>query len=129
MMTSRLRKKSDFVLRSFTSTRTSKARTASTTQGMTTLCMKANRTLATLSGYVDPHRRGDISLTPPLQDTFRAEWAWQILLVPERISGMVQSMLQDYTEVRELPVHQPYIHMELTSIIGWMAAYVEEHRW
>lgn len=34
------------------------------------------------------------------QDTFRAEWAWQILLAPERIPGMVQSMLQDYVEVR-----------------------------
>ena len=119
----------DWTLSSLTSTRTSKAKTENTTQDMMTLCMKANRTLATPSGYVDPCQRCDNSLTPPLQDTFRAEWAWQILLVPERISGMVQSMLQDYTEVRELPVHQPYIHMELTSIIGWMAAYVEEHRW
>jgi putative alpha-1,2-mannosidase len=35
-----------------------------------------------------------------LKDTFRAEWAWLILLAPERISGMVQSMIQDYREVR-----------------------------
>lgn len=36
-------------------------------------------------------------------DTFRAQWAWQILLVPERIPGLVQSMLNDYTEVRLCP--------------------------
>ena len=34
-----------------------------------------------------------------IEDTFRAEWAWQILFVPERIPGMVQSMLADYQEV------------------------------
>ena len=39
-----------------------------------------------------------------MQDTFRAEWAWQILLAPERISGMVQSMLQDYKEGGWLPM-------------------------
>ncbi len=38
------------------------------------------------------------------QDTFRAEWAWQILLAPERISGMVDSMLQDYKEGGWLPM-------------------------
>ena len=39
-----------------------------------------------------------VTFMTPLQDTFRAEWAWQILLAPERINGMVQSMLQDYVE-------------------------------
>jgi putative alpha-1,2-mannosidase len=34
------------------------------------------------------------------QDTYRAEWAWLIIFAPERIPGMVQSMLQDYKEVR-----------------------------
>ncbi|KAG6334272.1 hypothetical protein ID866_4812, partial [Astraeus odoratus] len=31
-------------------------------------------------------------------DTYRAEWTWLILFAPERIPGMVQSMLQDYKE-------------------------------
>lgn len=35
------------------------------------------------------------------QDTFRAEWAWEILFTPERIPGMVTSMLQDFQEVRD----------------------------
>jgi len=33
------------------------------------------------------------------QDTFRAEWAWLILFAPERVPGMICSMLQDYHEV------------------------------
>ena len=34
------------------------------------------------------------------QDTYRAEWAWLLLFAPERVPGMIQSMLQDYIEVR-----------------------------
>ncbi|KIM42607.1 glycoside hydrolase family 92 protein [Hebeloma cylindrosporum] len=37
-------------------------------------------------------------------DTFRAEWAWQILFVPERIPGMVSSMLADYKQGGWLPM-------------------------
>ncbi|KAI0951692.1 hypothetical protein AcV7_007717 [Taiwanofungus camphoratus] len=37
-------------------------------------------------------------------DVFRAQWAWLILLAPERVPGMVQSMLQDYTEGGWLPM-------------------------
>ena len=37
-----------------------------------------------------------------LKDTYRAAWAWQILLSPERIPGMVQSMLNDYREVSKV---------------------------
>ncbi|PPQ88893.1 hypothetical protein CVT25_009128 [Psilocybe cyanescens] len=37
-------------------------------------------------------------------DTFRAEWAWQILFVPDRIPGFVQSMLADYQESGWLPM-------------------------
>lgn len=32
-------------------------------------------------------------------DTYRAEWAWLILLAPERVPGMITSMLADYKEV------------------------------
>ncbi|KAF9480738.1 hypothetical protein BDN70DRAFT_893891 [Pholiota conissans] len=37
-------------------------------------------------------------------DTFRAEWAWQILFVPDRIPGMISSMLADYKEGGWLPM-------------------------
>ncbi|KAF9465359.1 glycosyl hydrolase family 92-domain-containing protein [Collybia nuda] len=37
-------------------------------------------------------------------DTFRAAWAWQIILAPERIPGMVTSMLADFKEAGRLPM-------------------------
>ena len=74
-----------------------------TTQVTMTMFMKVSRTRATRSGFVALNRAMDAVLMA-LQDTFRAEWAWQILLAPERISGMVQSMLQDYTEGGWLPM-------------------------
>ncbi|KAH8831374.1 glycoside hydrolase family 92 protein [Flagelloscypha sp. PMI_526] len=37
-------------------------------------------------------------------DTYRAEWAWQILMVPERVPDMITSMLQDYKEGGWLPM-------------------------
>lgn len=55
------------------------------------------------------------------QDTFRAEWTWQILLGPERINGMVQSMLQDYVEVSLFLSKLRLLHM-LTGVRqgGWL---------
>ena len=47
-----------------------------------------------------------------VQDTYRAAWGWLILMAPERVPGMIQSMLQDYKEVRALgtleDADQPY---------------------
>jgi hypothetical protein len=60
------------------------------------------------------------------KDTYRAAWALQILLAPERIPGMVKSMLQDYKEVCHTPLSLRYIFIILCS--GWLAAYVEKHR-
>lgn len=37
-------------------------------------------------------------------DTFRAEWGWLILVAPERVGGMVRSMLGDYQEGGWLPM-------------------------
>jgi putative alpha-1,2-mannosidase len=34
-----------------------------------------------------------------LKDTYRAVWGWQILFVPEKIPGMIWSMLEDYKQV------------------------------
>ncbi|EIM85302.1 uncharacterized protein STEHIDRAFT_60062 [Stereum hirsutum FP-91666 SS1] len=56
------------------------------------------------SGYDDTVHEGVSYTGYSIWDTFRAEWAWQILLVPERIPGMVQSMLQDYKEGGWLPM-------------------------
>ncbi|KAI0751924.1 glycoside hydrolase family 92 protein [Daedaleopsis nitida] len=56
------------------------------------------------SGYDDTVHEGVSYTGYSIWDTFRAEWAWQILLAPERIPGMVQSMLQDYREGGWLPM-------------------------
>ncbi|KAJ7227934.1 glycoside hydrolase family 92 protein [Mycena rebaudengoi] len=37
-------------------------------------------------------------------DIYRAEWAWLILFVPERVPDMITSMLQDYKESGWLPM-------------------------
>ncbi|KAH7902833.1 family 92 glycosyl hydrolase, partial [Hygrophoropsis aurantiaca] len=46
-------------------------------------------------------------------DTYRAEWAWLILFAPERIPGMVQSMLQDYKEGGWLPMWKNIIETNI----------------
>ncbi|KDQ52009.1 glycoside hydrolase family 92 protein [Jaapia argillacea MUCL 33604] len=56
------------------------------------------------SGYDDAIHEGQSYTGYSIWDTYRAEWAWQILLAPERIPGMVQSMLQDYVEGGWLPM-------------------------
>ncbi|KAL5534025.1 hypothetical protein ACEPAG_485 [Sanghuangporus baumii] len=56
------------------------------------------------SGYDDAVHVGESYTGYSIWDTFRAAWAWQILLVPERIPAMVTSMLQDYKEGGWLPM-------------------------
>ncbi|KAI0051484.1 glycoside hydrolase family 92 protein [Auriscalpium vulgare] len=56
------------------------------------------------SGYDDAVHDGTSYTGYSIWDTYRAIWAWQILLAPERIPGMVQSMLQDYEEGGWLPM-------------------------
>ncbi|VDC01005.1 unnamed protein product, partial [Peniophora sp. CBMAI 1063] len=56
------------------------------------------------SGYDDSVHEGESYTGYSIWDTFRAAWALQILLAPERIPGMVQSMLQDYQEGGWLPM-------------------------
>ncbi|KAI0059303.1 hypothetical protein BV25DRAFT_1809203 [Artomyces pyxidatus] len=56
------------------------------------------------SGYDDAVHEGDSYTGYSIWDTYRAIWTWQILLAPERIPGMVRSMLQDYTEGGWLPM-------------------------
>ncbi|KAK7043804.1 hypothetical protein VNI00_008416 [Paramarasmius palmivorus] len=39
-----------------------------------------------------------------MQDTYRAAWALQLLFAPERIPGMIRSMLHDFEEAGRLPM-------------------------
>ncbi|KAI5115924.1 hypothetical protein M0805_004036 [Coniferiporia weirii] len=56
------------------------------------------------SGYDNLVHEGESYTGYSIWDTFRAEWAWEILFAPERIPGMVTSMLQDYKEGGWLPM-------------------------
>ncbi|KIJ59754.1 glycoside hydrolase family 92 protein [Hydnomerulius pinastri MD-312] len=67
------------------------------------------------SGYDDSVHEGVSYTGYSNWDTFRAEWAWLILFAPERIPGMVQSMLQDYKEGGWLPMWK--------NVIGEDSAY------
>ncbi|KAF5386538.1 hypothetical protein D9757_005919 [Collybiopsis confluens] len=46
-------------------------------------------------------------------DTYRAEWALTLLLAPERVPGMVRSMLQDYEEGGWLPMWKNMIETNI----------------
>ncbi|KAJ7775658.1 glycoside hydrolase family 92 protein [Mycena maculata] len=52
------------------------------------------------SGYDNDVHKGESYTGYSIWDTFRAEWAWLIMFSPERVPGMITSMLQDYQEVR-----------------------------
>ncbi|KAF8574017.1 glycoside hydrolase family 92 protein [Ramaria rubella] len=56
------------------------------------------------SGYDDQVHEGTSYSGYSIWDTFRAEWAWEILFAPERISDMVTSMLNDFQEGGWLPM-------------------------
>ncbi|KZV62243.1 glycoside hydrolase family 92 protein [Peniophora sp. CONT] len=56
------------------------------------------------SGYDDAVHTGESYTGYSLWDTYRAAWTWQILFAPERIPGMVQSMLNDFQEGGWLPM-------------------------
>lgn len=56
------------------------------------------------SGYDNAVHEGSSYTGYSNWDTFRAEWPWLILIAPERIPGMVRSMLQDYVEGGWLPM-------------------------
>ncbi|KAI1790667.1 glycoside hydrolase family 92 protein [Ganoderma leucocontextum] len=70
------------------------------------------------SGYDNQVHEGVSYTGYSVWDTFRAEWAWQILLAPERISGMVQSMLQDYKEGGWLPMWKNIVGTHADSLVA-----------
>ena len=57
------------------------------------------------SGFDDSVHAGVSAYTGySIWDTFRAEWAFLILFAPERIDGMIESMLQTFVEGGRLPI-------------------------
>lgn len=56
------------------------------------------------SGYVDKVLDGISYSGYSIWDTFRASTAWQLLVAPERIPGILTSMLQDYEQGGWLPM-------------------------
>ncbi|KAF9235374.1 glycoside hydrolase family 92 protein [Melanogaster broomeanus] len=65
------------------------------------------------SGYDDSVHEGVSYTGYSNWDTYRAEWAWLILFAPERVPGMVQSMLQDYKEGGWLPMWKNIIETNI----------------
>jgi predicted alpha-1,2-mannosidase len=65
------------------------------------------------SGYDDSIHEGISYTGYSIWDTYRAEWAWLILFAPERVSGMVQSMIQDYNEGGWLPMWKNIIETNI----------------
>ncbi|KAL0948846.1 hypothetical protein HGRIS_008967 [Hohenbuehelia grisea] len=55
------------------------------------------------SGFDDTIHNGPSYNGYSIWDTYRAEWAWLILFAPERMPGMITSMLNDYVEGGWLP--------------------------
>jgi len=69
------------------------------------------------SGYDDTVHRGEHAYTSySIWDIYRAQWALLILLVPERIAGMIQSMLQIYQQSGRLPIWPNIV--ETNTMIG-----------
>ncbi|WWC69881.1 uncharacterized protein I206_103824 [Kwoniella pini CBS 10737] len=56
------------------------------------------------SGYLDKVVSGISYSGYSIWDTFRAQSAWLILVAPERVGPMIQSMIQDYKEGGWLPM-------------------------
>ncbi|KAG6899890.1 hypothetical protein C0993_005689 [Termitomyces sp. T159_Od127] len=56
------------------------------------------------SGYDGKIHDGESYSGYSIWDTYRAEWAFLILFAPERLPGMIKSMLADYTQGGWLPM-------------------------
>ncbi|KAF9224665.1 hypothetical protein BS17DRAFT_780264 [Gyrodon lividus] len=65
------------------------------------------------SGYDDSIHEGVSYTGYSNWDTYRAEWAWLVLFAPERLPGMVQSMLQDYKQGGWLPMWKNIIETNI----------------
>ncbi|KAF8887766.1 glycosyl hydrolase family 92-domain-containing protein [Infundibulicybe gibba] len=65
------------------------------------------------SGYDDSVHTGVSYTGYSIWDTYRAEWAWLILFAPERLPGMVTSMLNDFKEGGRLPMWKNIIETNI----------------
>ncbi|KAJ3986156.1 glycoside hydrolase family 92 protein [Lentinula detonsa] len=65
------------------------------------------------SAYDNAIHQGESYSGYSIWDTYRAEWALLILLAPERIPGMVRSMLQDFDEGGWLPMWKNIIETNI----------------
>ncbi|KAJ4468829.1 glycoside hydrolase family 92 protein [Lentinula aciculospora] len=65
------------------------------------------------SAYDNAVHEGESYSGYSIWDTYRAEWGLLILLAPERIPGMVRSMLQDYEEGGWLPMWKNIIETNI----------------
>ncbi|KAF7983020.1 hypothetical protein HWV62_24658 [Athelia sp. TMB] len=65
------------------------------------------------SGYDDAVHEGKSYTGYSIWDTYRAEWAWLIFFAPERVPGMIESMLQDYKEGGWLPMWKNIIETNI----------------
>jgi len=73
------------------------------------------------SGYDNKVHMGDFAYTGYSNwDTYRAEWAFINLFAPERVDGMIQSMLQAYEQGGRLPMWQNIV--ETNIMIGTHAS-------
>ncbi|KAL7416786.1 glycoside hydrolase family 92 protein [Mrakia frigida] len=70
------------------------------------------------SGYDDTVHDGISYSGYSIWDTYRAEWPWLILFAPERVSGMITSMLQDYQEGGWLPMWKNIVGTHADSLIA-----------
>jgi predicted alpha-1,2-mannosidase len=69
------------------------------------------------SGYDNQVHAGEHAYTGySIWDTYRAEWAFLNLFAPERINGMITSMLQTYQQGGRLPIWQNIV--ETNVMIG-----------
>ena len=69
------------------------------------------------SGFDNAVHKGEHAYTGySIWDTFRAEWAFINLFVPERVNGMIISMLQTYEQGGRLPIWQNIV--ETNIMIG-----------
>lgn len=66
------------------------------------------------SGFDNSVHKGDHSYTGySIWDIFRAEWAFINLMAPERVDGMIQSMLQGFLEGGRLPIWQNIVETNI----------------
>lgn len=67
------------------------------------------------SGYTDKIHEGESYTAYSIWDTFRAEWPFEILFAPERIGGIVTSMLQDYRQEGWLPLWKNIVETNIMA--------------